>query len=104
MTSTHSLRGEFHDVGDCTVHLDGHALHPAESQRVFNHSPDGFAWGYEGSGPAQLALAICLRLYPSVEEAQVHYQEFKRQVIARLPQRDSFSIVFAEHRRWEIVR
>jgi hypothetical protein len=25
---------------------------------LFNHSPDGFAWGYEGSGPAQLALAL----------------------------------------------
>ncbi len=23
-----------------------------------NHSPDGFSWGYGGSGPAQLALAI----------------------------------------------
>lgn len=25
-----------------------------------NHSPDGFEWGYEGSGPAQLALALCV--------------------------------------------
>lgn len=25
---------------------------------LFNHSPDGFEWGYGGSGPAQLALAI----------------------------------------------
>ena len=25
-----------------------------------NHSPAGFAWGYAGSGPAQLALAILL--------------------------------------------
>jgi hypothetical protein len=25
---------------------------------LFNHSPDGFNWGYGGSGPAQLALAI----------------------------------------------
>lgn len=23
------------------------------------HSPDGFEWGYAGSGPADLALAIC---------------------------------------------
>ena len=23
-----------------------------------NHSPDGFEWGYGGSGPSQLALAI----------------------------------------------
>jgi Family of unknown function (DUF6166) len=25
---------------------------------LFNHSPDGFEYGYTGSGPAQLALAI----------------------------------------------
>lgn len=25
---------------------------------LFNHSPSGFSWGYSGSGPAQLALAI----------------------------------------------
>lgn len=27
-------------------------------QEIRNHSPDGFNWGYAGSGPAQLALAI----------------------------------------------
>jgi hypothetical protein len=27
---------------------------------VTNHSPDGFEWGYGGSGPAQLALAMCI--------------------------------------------
>lgn len=26
---------------------------------VRDHSPTGFNWGYGGSGPAQLALAIC---------------------------------------------
>ena len=36
-------------------------LHPRKSLAVYNHSPDGFAWGYGGSGPAQLALAILLR-------------------------------------------
>jgi hypothetical protein len=25
---------------------------------IVNHSPTGFSWGYAGSGPAQLALAI----------------------------------------------
>lgn len=26
--------------------------------KVANHSPDGFEWGYTGSGPAQLSLAM----------------------------------------------
>jgi Family of unknown function (DUF6166) len=25
---------------------------------LFNHSPTGFGWGYGGSGPAQLAVAL----------------------------------------------
>lgn len=27
---------------------------------LVNHSPTGFEWGYAGSGPAQLALALCV--------------------------------------------
>jgi len=42
------------------VWLNGQELHPAESLKMRNHSPDGFNWGYGGSGPAQTALAICI--------------------------------------------
>ena len=57
-----------------------------------NHSPTGFEWGYGGSGPAQLALAILAdTLGP--EQAQGHYQDFKWKVIARLDKGD-----------WEITR
>jgi hypothetical protein len=38
-----------------TIHLP-----VTPSLRHRNHSPDGFEWGYHGSGPAQLALAILL--------------------------------------------
>ena len=31
-----------------------------------NHSPDGFEWGYYGSGPAQLALALLCDYGPHV--------------------------------------
>ena len=37
-------------------------LHPERSQAVKNHSPDGFNWGYGGSGPGQLTLAILLEV------------------------------------------
>jgi hypothetical protein len=50
------------------------------------HSPDGFAWGYEGSGPAQLAFALALSVTGSPEVAARHYQRFKRDYVARLPQ------------------
>ena len=60
-------------------------LDPAPSQRLFNHSPTGFAWGYAGSGPAQLALAMLLDFTGDPEVALCWYQEFKEQFIVGLP-------------------
>lgn len=50
---------------------------------LMNHSPDGFQWGYGGSGPAQLALAMLAYLYDD-ETALEHYQQFKNDYISRL--------------------
>jgi hypothetical protein len=52
---------------------------------VRNHSPTGFECGYSGSGPAQLALAICLDALGNVAQAEAVYQKFKAKVIAGLP-------------------
>jgi uncharacterized protein DUF6166 len=49
-----------------------------------NHSPTGFAWGYGGSGPAQLALAMLADCFGD-ELALQWYQPFKFRVIAGLP-------------------
>ena len=54
-----------------------------------NHSPTGFCWGYNGSGPAQLALAILAHEFGD-EYAQRHYQRFKDAVVARWPQDKGF--------------
>lgn len=48
-----------------------------------NHSPDGFNWGYSGSGPAQLALALLADALGDDERAQDIYQDFKFKVVAR---------------------
>lgn len=42
-----------------------------------NHSPTGFSWGYNGSGPAQLALAILADHLGSDAAALSLYQGFK---------------------------
>jgi len=69
------------------VEIDGKELRPGRSQKVWNHSPDGFNWGYGGSGPAQLALGILLSQVDE-ETALSYHQAFKWDVIARLPQDD----------------
>jgi hypothetical protein len=59
-----------------------------------NHSPTGFAWGYGGSGPAQLALAILMDATGEQALALRHYQEFKFQFVAGWG--DSWRITQAE--------
>lgn len=51
---------------------------------IVRHSPTGFAWGYGGSGPADLALNILL-LYTDSPTAEEHYQSFKWAFIASMP-------------------
>ncbi len=52
------------------------------SLKLANHSPTGFSWGYGGSGPAQLALALLLDATSDPEAAQAHYQLFKFDKVA----------------------
>lgn len=81
----HKLKGEWSTK---RVWLDGKELSPEKSQAVCNHSPDGFNWGYGGSGPAQLALAILLEVYQDPQLALPRYQKFKWEFIAGLPETD----------------
>lgn len=51
---------------------------------LFNHSPCGFEWGYGGSGPAQLALALLAHALKDDGRAVHLHQRFKRRVIEPL--------------------
>jgi len=55
-------------------------------RRITKHSPDGFEWGYGGSGPADFALNI-LSVYigQAAAEAGGLYHDFKFQFIAAIP-------------------
>lgn len=55
------------------------------------HSPNGFAWGYHGSGPAQLALALLADVVGGVQALEL-YQTFKSRVIANLDQNAGWSM------------
>ena len=51
---------------------------------IVRHSPDGFEWGYGGSGPADFALNI-LVAFIGQSAADNLYQKFKWEFIATLP-------------------
>ena len=68
---------------DTIVTVDGRPLDPRLDLR--NHSPAGFGWGYPGSGPAQLALAILAdHLGGDGKSALELHQDFKFHTIAGL--------------------
>jgi len=60
----------------------GRLLHAARSLCLRNHSPTGFEWGYHGSGPAQLALALLLDATGSDRLSLRLYQQFKAEIVA----------------------
>lgn len=108
------------DGGTLFVHVHtgdgGKPLAPRFDLR--RHSPTGFECGYAGSGPAQLALAICadhlarhslrvdsaamlladeLARYtegknPADRLALMVYQDFKGRVVSKLPRDDSWAL------------
>ena len=69
------------------VYVDGQLLSPTRSQKAWNHSPDGFNWGYGGSGPAQLALGLLLVATDQKTAVSLH-QAFKWDFVCKLPQTD----------------
>jgi len=72
-------------------------LNPKPSQELYNHSPDGFNWGYLGSGPAQLSLAILLDLIGR-KPALAYYQLFKFEFVSKFSSK--FCISGGEIRAW----
>jgi len=82
------------------VFVNGNYLGPDFSQSIYNHSPDGFEWGYAGSGPAQFALALLLHFTDDIEFSKRNYQKFKHDVVSKLPK--NFTISMDLISRWII--
>lgn len=56
-------------------------LSPAPSLALRSHSPDGFEWGYMGSGPSQLALGILLDATGNAAWSELMYRSFNRDAV-----------------------
>lgn len=99
------FRGEVLDhyrkYGRRRVTLDGKDLDPRLDLR--NHSPTGLEWGYHGSGPAQLALAMLCAARDD-DTALRLYQQFKAEVIANIDCAAPWSMSVAWVQNWAIVR
>lgn len=88
-------RGTVSDIEVFVLDAQGkRPLRLEPSLKVVNHSPTGFNWGYCGSGPAQLALAILLDYTGDPEAALASYQGFKFQFVGGW--KDNWSISSVE--------
>lgn len=84
----------------CFVYRNDQLLPALPSRKLRDHSPDGFAWGYQGSGPAQLALAL---LYDALRDSQFalsFYQAFKREYVSRWPVNGNWKITQRDILQW----
>jgi hypothetical protein len=75
---TYEGRRDYHMT---IVTVNGQPLDPRVD--LWEHS-SGFEWGYGGSGPAQLALALLADHLDDDEQAVALHQEFKWAVVANL--------------------
>ena len=80
------------------VTLAGHPLRVEPSLVLRRHSPTGFEWGYGGSGPAQLALAILTTVTDQATALRC-YHRFKFDVIALLDA-ERWVLPVADVERW----
>lgn len=81
-----------------TLSCDGTLIPLSDSLGVVNHSPTGFEFGYAGSGPSQLALAILLDCVGK-KLALAFYQDFKFQFVSP-EQSDELVIYEDEIKEW----
>ena len=68
--------------GEVSATVDGIDL--PTCNEIVNHSPCGFEYGYFGSGPAQLALAILVNHFGDQKKALDYYQDFKALLISKM--------------------
>jgi len=107
--------------GPALVYEEGRAPYPL--RHLIVHSPSGMAWGYGGSGAADLALAVLADHLGEAEAIPAHdrydhaiaeriqdtrawalHQDFKRHFIAPLDQGSGWTITGAEVAAWLVPR
>lgn len=92
-----SIKG---DAESRRVFVGLNELYPEKSRQLYDHSPDGFAWGYGGSGASQLSLAILIELIGIDEVAGNLYMDFKWDIISKLPHGQDFILPIETVENW----
>jgi len=92
--------GTFDNKNWYRVFKDGKLFNHNRSYKYITHSPDGFSWGYMGSGPSQLAFGLLLDATDDPKYCMKAYQDFKFEVVSRWPVEGRWSITTEQIMEW----
>lgn len=71
---------------------------------VFRHSPDGYSWGYGGSGPHQLAGNLLMHMLggnkAAAEIARQYYHQFVNDFLCKVDMAEPIEIREEDVRQW----
>lgn len=85
---------------DYKVFVDDVELPLEPSLKLISRSPTGFAWGYMGSGPAQLALAILYDYTKDADLSKRYHQQFKKDFVAGWTQEGAWTLTSDDIDNW----
>jgi hypothetical protein len=80
------------------VYVDDKILDVESSRQIRDYAPD-IEFGYFGSGPSQLALAILYDVTGNKDISLLYCQDFKRDYIAQFDQ-DGFILLESQVKSW----
>lgn len=69
-------------------------------EHLVDQSPHGMSWGYAGNGPADAALSMLTVAIGDRNKAAELQDEFMRDVLAKLPVNERFTLPFAQVETW----
>ena len=92
------VRGQRYSTNHAAITIDGQRLNWQDSLALRHHSQTGIEWGFPGSGPMQLALALLLEATDQ-DTALRYYIRFRDGVIARIAT-DSWATTTADLAKW----
>jgi len=96
MEPSGSFKGFINEDGDKVVYFNDILLDPRFD--IFNLTRDGFDWGYNGTAPMQLSVAM-LAQATSIKSAKRYKTQFMLEKLVKLP-KNRWTIPISEVKAW----
>ena len=79
-------------AGFAIVGVNDTVLSPKQATAIYAGGPDGFEWGYDGSGPRLLALGLLYDYLADADQALSYCAGFFREVVGKFTRDADWSL------------